>query len=375
MEMQNPSGPTHGPDASMAHRLRSLAITYFEMREASSQAFKAGDAARNIGTSVLAHNAAVSFMKLASLATTDAAVSRMRAMKREGALEPTADWPTHRTFEVLGHGFDGATSATDDRVYWVKARSSVDVWAALAGTHASYCETIEGDADVDFRLPQDADKLKAALALFEPLSVFERVYENVRVVVYGHGGTASAISAWEGNCPTPIVTLQVQDDGSIARLEIRDEGDAPEHDDSHEVLAARLVLRQDSDGADSVVRGFDVVRDGASDSTALTMGMPALIPPATAVVPAVNARAFRADIRPENWETLATSIQEVAQDVPVDLVEAVRRGSVLPVQLVELERGLHHVASCTFNGWQRARAFAVLETIANYQKPREVTHA
>lgn len=375
MKMQCANGPIPAAEPAVVDKLKRLAISYFEMREASSAAFRAGDAARSIGSSVLAHNAAVNFMKLASLATTDAAVARMRAMKREGALEPAAGWPTQRTFEVLGHGFDGATSATDDRVFWVKARSSVHVWAALAGSRASFFETIDGDEDVDFQLPQDAEKLKAALALFEPASVFECVYENVRVVVYGHGGTANAISAWEGEATEPFVTLQQQDDGSITRLAVQSDGGSPEHDDSHEVLAARLVLRQDSGAPDSIVRGFDVVRAGESENTALTMGMPALIPPATAIVPAVTAKAFRADVRPENWETLAASIQEVAQDVPGDLVDAVRRGVIAPAQLIELERGLNHVASCTFSGWQRARAFAVLESIASYQTPREVTHA
>lgn len=68
-----------------------------------------------------------------------------------------------RTFEVTGAGFDGGTNATDDRVFWVQALSADLVRQAIDGTGAEFHDAIDGDSDIDFRLPAEIGELREAL--------------------------------------------------------------------------------------------------------------------------------------------------------------------------------------------------------------------
>lgn len=86
-----------------------------------------------------------------------------------------------KTYEITGHGFDGGSDATDDRVFWVKAANRDDVVQAIAGTKAAIHGVIDPQADIDFHLPADAGRLKAKLFEFEsdsPCRDPNLVYEN-----------------------------------------------------------------------------------------------------------------------------------------------------------------------------------------------------
>lgn len=72
------------------------------------------------------------------------------------------------TYEVTAAGFDGATDATDDRVFWIHAGSPKVVQDAIAGTGAVFHGAIDVHADVDYYLPNDRDKLRSKLSSFLP---------------------------------------------------------------------------------------------------------------------------------------------------------------------------------------------------------------
>lgn len=71
-----------------------------------------------------------------------------------------------KSYEVTAAGFDGSTSATDDRVFWVRAESADAVRVAIDGTGAVFHDVIDGDDAIDFTLPEDEAQLRAALAAF-----------------------------------------------------------------------------------------------------------------------------------------------------------------------------------------------------------------
>lgn len=72
-----------------------------------------------------------------------------------------------KTFEVTGYGFDASTDSTDDRVFWVKAQNHDEVRQALAGTNATFHDTIDADDSIDYYLPAQAGLLNAKLLEFE----------------------------------------------------------------------------------------------------------------------------------------------------------------------------------------------------------------
>lgn len=74
-----------------------------------------------------------------------------------------------KSFEIVGYGFNGATDATDDRIYWVYAESHDVTRAAIAGTLAAgFHDMPDGDTSTDFTLPADNEKLRAALLQWVP---------------------------------------------------------------------------------------------------------------------------------------------------------------------------------------------------------------
>ena len=76
-------------------------------------------------------------------------------------------------------------------------------------------------------------------------------------------------------------------------------------------------------------------------------------------------------LKPENWQTLANSICEVAKDFPVELAATIRQGSATALQLDEVVQGMRRIASQTYNGGQRAAAVSVVETIGNFRRELE----
>jgi hypothetical protein len=74
-------------------------------------------------------------------------------------------------YEILGYGFDGGTDETDDRVIWVSG-SIEDVRAVIEGTKARKAETLPDNYShaIDYRLPEDAEELKARLLSYEDSS-------------------------------------------------------------------------------------------------------------------------------------------------------------------------------------------------------------
>lgn len=68
------------------------------------------------------------------------------------------------TFEITAAGFNGATSDTDELVYWVAAPSITAIQSAIADTGAKFCGYVEAcHADIDFTLPQDTLRMQEAL--------------------------------------------------------------------------------------------------------------------------------------------------------------------------------------------------------------------
>jgi hypothetical protein len=68
-----------------------------------------------------------------------------------------------RTYAVLPHASDGAGTATDDAELWVQSPSAALVRLAIANTGASFHDTMDGDEDIDFVLPEQLTALRESL--------------------------------------------------------------------------------------------------------------------------------------------------------------------------------------------------------------------
>jgi hypothetical protein len=82
-------------------------------------------------------------------------------------MEQKQQGPSLKAFEITAHGYDGSTSETDDRVFWVLASGAAEVQAAIAGTKAGFREAIDTETAIDFHLPARSEALKAKLLELE----------------------------------------------------------------------------------------------------------------------------------------------------------------------------------------------------------------
>lgn len=71
--------------------------------------------------------------------------------------------PPSQWWEVTGFGYDGATDATDDRVFWVLAECEAQVQEVVTATGAQYQRLTFTPATADFALPGDSDALRQRL--------------------------------------------------------------------------------------------------------------------------------------------------------------------------------------------------------------------